>query len=385
MPTLIKPPCGDTGVELTKRSFKPTAHSLGLGWFRFTVPVSCLDHWVSYLAQIFNFNPDNFFPGGGWNGYSNSLRFPGGLLLAYEPPSDDDRPAPNSGKLTVDIPQSFLDMLSGKKIWDLFLESIAYDAKWKRLDFYFDDYRKIIHPNELRRQLYECECVSPRVKMVRRFDEFDLHERRLLLRKGLPLEETSNTLYIGSRKSGKMLRFYVKDALRNRFEIEFKDSYASGVQKFISDRLIDDDFWADFGSGESAFDFWFGAIASKLIKGAFAFYHVPVPSEIPANISRDLELAPWFVEFLGDVEGARIRLQYIPPSLESKVIWIQHQVMKSLAMVRAVRRFWNVPWITWLDEGLIAAESRWNKRDLALMNKALLTSPAGWDYSLNVA
>lgn len=137
------------------------------------------------------------------------------------------------------------------------------------------------------------------------------------------LEDNSGfTINLGNRQSELFVRFYNKSVESKgeldcyRWETEFKGQKAQWIFKELVNSL----------TVEHAFNVLRGVI----------FGEVQFLEKAGKNLARG-KLLDWWVEWLEYINFSRIKivLKHIKTSIEAKVMWIEHQVKKSLALVKS--------------------------------------------------
>lgn len=350
---------------------------VGCGWLRFSCSIAHLSRWKKLLSDCFRvrFRSQDK----GWNGYIHSLAAGYSIIIAYTPVMTHEerqslgvKKSPNEGHMTVDIPQKALDTLSAVNWLKLWLEFYGCeDIKLKRIDIYYDDYCKIISPEAVH---YACKRGGvgvPRMETIRGWDEYDLQKGG----------NSSYTVYFGSNKSDKQLRFYDKNAESGgkqncyRWEAELKNAYSKAFQTAFLEVLSN----AIAAPTVEASIQLIANYYKSVIKGAIDFKDIPPgksPSDMEQNWAARSERVWWWEELLGGLEPAKLVLERIPPSLSGAVNWFKSQVESSLALIKTVYQYWGIPFHSWLQQCLEDGERRWSDRHYRMMEEAILTSPA---------
>lgn len=353
------------------------SNQVGLGWLRFTTATAHLDFWRKTIQELFKSKFRSRRKG--WNGYLYSEETSHPVILAYTPfMSVAEREAlgvrrsPNEGYLTVDIPQSALDSLDGESLFSLWLAVYGCDATLTRADLYYDDYCKIISPEALHHAVKRGGVGIPRFSgNVRGWDEYDLG-------KG---STASYTVYFGSVKSDKQIRFYDKNAESKgkqncyRWEVQFTGRYAKEFGNSFLHNLTE-------ATGAATLDDSLTMLLNGYkshIKGAIAFHEIPlgtIPSELGANWASRCPMTWWWEELMAGLEPAKLTLKQVKPSLSRAVEWIRSQVAPSLSVIRTAYSHWNIPFSQWLSLVLDDGENRLGDRHWQILQDALITSPA---------
>lgn len=350
---------------------------VGCGWLRYTCSVYYLTYWKKRICEYFHCEIRS--RGKGWNGYIESLQGGLGIIIAFTPKLTEKerqelgvKASPNEGYMTVDIPQSALDSLSGLNLFKLWIDVYGCDGlKFTRVDLYYDDYCKVISPEAVHNSCKMGGVAVPRFESMRGFDNYDLQMGR----------SVGYTVYFGSVKSEKKVRFYDKaqesDGKQNcyRWEIELTGQYAESFGSHFLGVLSDAMDHPALSDSINAI----GNAYKALIKGAVTFHEVPIgvhPKDLPKNWAARSPVVWWWDELLAGLEPAKLVLDRVPPSLASAVSWIKSQVAPSLAVIRTVFQNWSIPFTTWLHSLLEESEDRWSDRHWQMIADALITSPA---------
>jgi hypothetical protein len=350
---------------------------VGLGWFRFSCDVRYLTYWKKKVQTYFKIKLRS--RGKGWQGYLESWQGGLGILIAYTPVMTQAqrealgvKTSPNEGMMTVDIPQSALDSLSEINHLKLWIDFFGCDgATFTRVDIYYDDYCKIISPEELHKACRGGGVAVPTFRHMRGWDEYDM-------RKG---KTRGFTVYIGSPKSDRQLRYYDK-ALESdhkqdcyRLELEDKGDYAEQFGPYMLEAMQRAMDHADIKDSVAVLRDAYKA----LLKGAISFHEVPPgkgKEELPKNWANRLPQTWWWREMMAGIDPAKLTVNRIEPTLQSAVAWMRSQVAPTLAQIRTAFSYWNIPFGEWLKQLLEEGERRWTDRHWKTLEEALLTSPA---------
>jgi DNA relaxase NicK len=121
------------------------------------------------------------------------------------------------------------------------------------------------------------------------------------------------TVYCGSRRSPKFVRFYQKDEF-DRFEIEYKQHYAGSIfADYLGDTTADSTY-----------------LLSSILRSSISFAFKP-----DCNLSRSTE-HEWWVSFRERITGEyqKVKASKPRPSLDRTLKWIHRSVSKSLLLMR---------------------------------------------------
>lgn len=350
---------------------------VGLGWLRFTCSVSYLHYWLKRVKSYFRTTAKS--RGKGWNGYLESYGAGMGIMLSFTPNLTQQqrdelgvKRSPNEGYLTVDIPQTALDSLSGLNLYKFLIDVCGCDGlKVTRADIYYDDFTKVISPESLHHQCKQGGVGVPRFENMRGWDEYHLQNGA----------SQGYTLYFGSNRSEKQIRFYDKFHESGgrincyRWELELKGQYAEKFGEHLMQCIIDS---LDCGTLNQSLEF-ISNCYKELLKGSIAFYDVPPgvrPRDLPRNWAARSRLCWWWAELLAGLEPAKLTLDRVKPSLQRSVEWIVNQVSPSLALIRMMYQHWGIPFHHWLVQQLEKGEERFSDRHFQMIEDAMIVSPA---------
>ena len=350
---------------------------VGLGWLRFSCDVRYWTYWKKKVQQYFRIKLRS--RGKGWQGYLESWEGGLGILIAFTPVMTQAqrealgvKSSPNEGRMTVDFPQSALDSLSDVNNLKLWIDIFGCDdVKFTRNDIYYDDYCKIISPEALHKACKGGGVGVPRFTNLRGWDEYNLQEGK----------SRGFTVYIGSPKSDRQLRYYDKalesDGKQDCYRLEMQDmgQYAEKFGPYMLEAMQRAMDCADIKDSVAVLRDAYKA----LLKGAVSFHDIP-----PGTSQKDLDpnwasRSPqtwWWREMMAGLEPARLTLDRVEPSLQKAVAWMRSQVASSLALIRTVYSHWNMPFNEWLKQVLEEGEGRWRDKHWKMIEEAILTSPA---------
>lgn len=349
---------------------------VGLGWLTFSCSVDYLDYWLDKIEPYFRGAPKPIDKG--WNGYQLSYGAIHGIIIAFSPVLTNEQresigadPSPNEGYMTVNLPQSALDSLRHEDVLRFWLDVLGCDPKFSRADIYYDDYCKIISPEKLHKSLKRGGIAVPRFRQIRGWDEYDHQKGR----------GRGFTVYIGSNRSDKQLRYYDKFQESGgkqdcyRLELQVRNAYAAKFGDYMESVI---NGACNQPTNEASLE----AIANgykAAIKGQIDFLEIPIgmaPSELPQNWASRSEQPWWWQEMLAGLEPAKLVRDVVKPSLEKKKNWLEKVVAPSLALVYKARKMWGMPAHHWLMEVIESGEARWTKTHLDQLYEATITSPA---------
>jgi hypothetical protein len=352
-------------------------NKVGLGWLRFTCSTDYVSYWSKRVKEYFR--SDLISRGKGWNGYLESYQGLMGIIIGLTPKLTEAqrqemgvKRSPNEGYMTVDIPQTALDSLSEVNHYKFLIDVCGCDGlKFTRVDAYYDDYCKIISPEQVHHLCKRGGVAAPRFEKLRGWDEYQ-HQMG---------KNYGYTVYFGSNRSEKQIRFYDKfqesDGRQDcyRWEVEVKGNYAQSFQTLLYEAIgasLDAPTLTE--SMRVMTNFY-----KSVIRGAIEFHDIPegkAPKDLPQNWAARTPITWWWDELLVGLEPAKLVLNRVKPSLESAVSWFTSQVVASLAVIRLVYLHWGIPFNSWLYERIEEGEERWSEKHFQMIRDALFTSPA---------
>lgn len=242
--------------------------------------------------------------------YDHVLKISKNIVISY---SDTDKSGFGQG-VNVSIPGSGLAILydwfdlPDKKngLEDLFRYLREKNCQLSRIDICFDDYDKMITPNQYGFWKMNKEMVS-------KFTRFKFISSE---------NDKGSTFYLGSRKTGKLLRIYDKDYESKgqvpsiRYEFELHKEYAREFMDFI------------LGGNEFRFEnyllSWFDVKDLSKDKNR---------SRAPRNklFSTFLEKVRYFSDRCNEDEAVAIAIphEYKTPTFDSKIDWVCNTAMRN--------------------------------------------------------
>ena len=350
---------------------------VGLGWLRFSCSVKYFTYWKERIEKFFRIKLRS--RGKGWQGYIESWEGGLGILIAYTPVLTQAqreamgiKSSTNEGKMTLDIPQSALDSLTDRKHLGLWIDIFGCeDVKFTRVDIYYDDYGKIISPEVLHRS-----CLGGGVGVPRFTDIRDISRYNLQTGKSM-----GYTVYIGSCKSDRQIRYYDKtlesEGKQDCYRMEMQDSgqYAEKFGPYMLEVL---DRALQCGSVKDSVAVMRDAYKS-LLKGSISFHEIPEgvsQKDLPQNWAKRSPHTWWWEEMMAGLEPAKLTLDRVEPSLQKSVAWFINQVAPTLAVVKMVYQHYGMPFNSWFTGHIDKASDRLGDKHLRMIEEAILTSPA---------
>jgi hypothetical protein len=350
---------------------------VGLGWLRFSCSVKNFSYWKERIEKFFRIKLRS--RGKGWQGYMESWEGGLGILIAYTPVLTQAqreamgiKSSPNEGMMTIDIPQSALDTLSDRKHLGLWIDIFGCeDVTFKRADIYYDDYCKIISPEALHKACKGGGVGVPRYTNLRGWDEYDLQKGK----------SRGFTVYVGSCKSDRQLRYYDKtlesDGKQDCYRLEMQDvgQYAEKFGPYMLEVL---ERALECGSIKDSVAVLRDAYKS-LLKGAISFHEIPEgvsQEDLPQNWAKRSPHTWWWEEMMAGLEPAKLTLDRVEPSLQKAVAWFINQVAPTLAVIKMVYQHHGMPFNSWHTGHIDKASDRLGDKHLRMIEEAILTSPA---------
>ena len=317
-------------------------NQIGIHWLRISVLHLHLPILIRFCDRCFG---DSTQDGYGLWSYDSRYSWTNGASLNYDGSVERSKKV-HQGKVTLDIPGKALDEIHDLQFFINHL--IPFQPVCTRIDIFFDDYQRIISPDELKKIVDKKDFSG--------FREINIKQRK----RGIAGENAMHIIHDeldfgrrGQNGCGKYLRVYDKnlesDGEKNciRWEIEFTKERAQTVFDILSRT----------SSIES-----FVTITGSLIGGAIAFIHRGSKGE--KNIGRLLVYDFWkkIIELLGEVS---IRVRCKKPDMAGMYRFIYKQVSPTLACLRDT--FPNdSDFFTWVLDVLAEGELKMSKRQINL-------------------
>lgn len=276
--------------------------------------------------------------GSGWHGYDASFTNPVGIRISYtdringkylETKEDLEFNLNHmQGKLTIEIDQSAMDLLSAQEQILFLIEMMSLPGvTCGRLDASADDFDLQAHPREVYEQLKKGEIIFADVDKIICYEGLDQST----------LEETGTTLYIGSPKSSKFARYYdkTKDPVHPmpcyRLEVQAREDKADDLFRFLVLCAKD----TVEAPAEKASQVWAKSLQEAI--GQCVRCLVPkdpgARQDQPRNWARNAKPAKWLQVFtagFGKLWSWRPRMK---SDVWRKLDWIEKQVLPSIAAI----------------------------------------------------
>ena len=360
---LLKTPSSNTGLnsqtvseryETEDEDNATNCISIGvrMDWLQGTIRFEDESRLVQVLGHLLSLCEDSVvwerdkgtFKGIQWSHRAYSVK---GLKVWWNNPSKD---AP-LGHALISLPGGILSTMQCRKIWEIakFLVDVC-DFKCTRLDIAVDDFEKRVSFTQVRDA---CEAGN-----YARFSRF------LPIRGGNKKRENLGfTIYLGSRESDKIIRFYDKEVESKgkiksyRWEGEYREERAV---KILNEWLV---------LPEENFE----ELSPKYLAGTVLGTVEFVERKKEKNVSRMVRLDWWkgLIEAVGSSIQHSIRKAATP--FEASIRWVMKQVAPTLTMIRKV--YGLLSYRAWIEEEMAKAEERlsdeqWAKIALASDGKA---------------
>lgn len=271
--------------------------------------------------------------------YSTRYVWQPGVSLCF----DEDpelREKAHRGRITLDVPGSACDEITGPDLLLLFDYCREFSGKATRIDVFFDDYNRLVSLEELRTAIDKNDFSGFRIA-----SKNQTLDRTKKKNGGMTYDAVSFGRR-GSSGCGKYMRIYDKNLESKgeenciRWEIENTQGFAEQVFNILS------------GCGCSLDVF---AIAcGAMIGGCMKFVHRTGDK----NITR-LDLYDWWEEITKDLGILIVRVAKKKNTLTGMIEWTKRQVSQTLAVIglsfRTERDFYD-----WLQELRKVGESKMN-------------------------
>lgn len=250
-----------------------------------------------------------------WSGisFSNSIKSPYGLRGGFE---SKDRKI----SYMLVLPGQWLQQLEGTEI----AKRLPKDFKLTRLDIALDDYKRRV----------KFDYLS---KVARKGNYAFVETCREIKSKCEYSSKEVGTLYFGSSKSNKMIRFYDAEVVHgikaDRWEVQLRRKRAESI-------------WPDIVKTKTAIEL------GQIVTAAIDFID---RAKGDKNISMRCPRLPFWQSLIDDVGRAKFPPINEKPSFDKTLAWIDHQVGVSLAMTRAI---FGKDFQKWMDENM----SEWEQR-----------------------
>lgn len=273
--------------------------------------VTCGVHWLS--VSLLTGHPDEVFPvvedafggplepRGPTRFYRKAWKLGSVATVSYEHVKTGEG-------MLVELTGAACDCLGLSVIITLLRELMSLGGRVTRIDPYIDFERS---PNLI--------CEQARDSCNR--EEYCRFRKRPKIIEEAGIEPIVSTVYLGSRKSGHLVRIYDKGLERGgnpRFIVRWEAEFGNGKSHPVAEAIVN-------SSGDDQLR---QAIIGHAL-GAAEFREVGEPGQ---SLSRR-EFVPWYAELLQLAQLARPKVEREKPTLESKLDWYRNQVMPYLAQV----------------------------------------------------
>jgi len=327
------------------------SNPVGVHWLR-----NSFDHkkLEKVKAWVSNFFGESTLKDYGKLGYGRHYAWESGVSLCFDA-DPENNPNSHRGRITLDVPGKACAELTAPDLL-LFMEGCqALDCKCKRIDVFWDDYKRIVSLEELGRVADVGDFSMFRISSANRTKNRTRKENDGLLYNAVTFGRR------GCKGSGKYLRVYDKNLESNgesnciRWECEFSQEKAQEVFT-----------WLVGASGNLDV---FATLCGSLIGGCINFVHRTGEKHIGR-----LDVYEFWQEVIKLLGVLSVRIAKKENTLTGTIEWVEKQVAPSLALIRKAMRseqdFYNLS-RHFTDVG----ESRMNatQRQIAEQNAGLLT------------
>jgi hypothetical protein len=305
------PPVGNTGVEMT---------GAGLGWLQGTVKK--VDPWevIALLAAAIGWESEARPGGTRW--YSESVTIGLHVLVAWAP-----RNRPDAAEVYFEVHQSALDGLGGAASLKLAADLVAGGARFSRADGYYDDRLRHAEP-VIVAEAFGRDDVLTHIWRGRRIID--------LVRGGLETGRAGETIYLGSPKTGVMVRVYDKAAQSGRRDAGIRWELQVRHQHAVA-----------FVTGAIAAGDGLGAHVLACIRGLVDFR-----DRSGQERGDRAPLLDWWAAIVADAERVRLTPPARVDTLERREAWLARRVSPSLTMLFYAKGN------QWVNELLLSGDRR---------------------------
>ena len=304
-----------------KMDVKGRDRSIGIDWIQGTIPNELSMAFTKYMSDIVGHRPES--RSYGFSGYQASCVWhPFGIKFAWD--NDDENKAIHGGRCLISLSGSSLNCFNAESLYQ-FCRDLCnkFYFKASRVDLCFDDYEKIVRPDEVREI-----AKAGFYQGFRLFKYYDGSSR-----KG---ERTNEGISFGTRGKnggGKFLRCYAKDIESEgeidsiRWEVEFSKAKANAVFFKIAMSLDLEEFATNI---------------AMFIGGAIDFIERRGKRCDPAD-----RLAFW-EQILDCLGSAKLKSATPEKSIWTTKQWAEKSVFPSMAKIR--KAIGNDLYYAWINE-----------------------------------
>jgi hypothetical protein len=259
----------------------------------------------------------------------------------------------------ISIPGKPLSHAGFERVQALGKWFVAHDFGCTRFDWAIDDYERKLSLSDIRNSISEGGVSGARkYKYVESGD--------------IGKDSDGTTIYLGSPRSDKMIRFYDKNAESGgelnciRYELQARNSLANH-------------YYLKYFSGEQNENII--SEVSQMAVGSLKFIR-------PENevLSR-CPLCEWWAEFLGRIGGCiRVSISRLQTTIADKIHWVQRSVGATLAIIAQVKGWGYLEWF--LDSLVREKTANLKPRQdayIATVKDRLAVNEGTFDDYLNIA
>jgi hypothetical protein len=302
--------------------------TLGIDYLTFVLPIPDAGFVFDRLESIAVLYTDAFeyhWSQGRFLGrqFANWASSPYGLMATWNLPGENcDR-----GSLRVSIGGSSLIRSDMPQTLRLITDVLLWGGKVNRIDFKADDYSRKMLPSDVRDAIHNKNYSGFKKGHIQEDLDGDIYDRGW-------------TIYLGSRESDKMARYYNAKPVHGidafRFEVEFKNDSANEIAKAISLMIAKANAkYNSYDNARKEVDDWLIEWIPKFILSNYKFIDrsgPPGPGNIRASRS---PILPFWEDFVSRMGGSGVRLPQpkIVSCIQKSIAWVERSVASTLAMI----------------------------------------------------
>ncbi len=304
---------------------------VGLGWLQGTVKRVEPAEVVALLGAALGSEPEARAGGTRW--YAESVTLGLHAMAAWAP-----RSRPELGETYFEVRQTALDELGGVRALQLAALLQRLGAQFSRADGYYDDRARHAEPETVAEAFRRGDTLT-HLRRMRTIRE------DVVSGQGAGVVQDGATTYLGSPKSGAMVRVYDKAAESGR--------PGAGVR------------WELQVRGDQAKRFVTGAIGAGDELGRYVLGCICGLIDFRDRSGQErADRAPrldWWAAIVADAQRVRLNGPARVDSLEKRAAWLRNQVGPTLALL------WHAYGGHWLNSVLQDGEARLTEADLRLL------------------
>ena len=281
------------------------SQEVGVHWLRISFLRQYLKRVRHYCDIYFGESVEN---DRNYNSFDARYSWPNGVTLSYDS-SVERSDLKHHGYVSLDVPGLVLDGMELESLRMFFFGLRKYAPRASRIDFYFDDFERLVTPSKLRKIIEKNDFLG-----FRKGGNITSHKS------GRLIHDEADFGARGKSGSGKYGRVYDKalesDGSKNCIRWEFEYTKERAAKAF--------DLLSQMGSDES-----FVQLCGELVVGAIGF----VKRTGEKNIARLKRYRFWerIEKSLGSVV---IRVPVKRPTIASMFRFIERQAIRTMAVLR---------------------------------------------------